>query len=137
MKREAAEEGIGAIAERRAYAGVAGKRRPHRHERHQRLEALRGGDVAGGAGQRMLEGGRVRIDLGRDEGAADAACGMGGGELRRIEAGPGDDRRIARGFALGRAVDDGESLHLAHVHALERTVEEGKARRGIGIVGGG
>ena len=62
---------------------------------------------------------------------------MGGGEPGRIEAGPGDHRGIARGFALGRAVDDGESLHLVDVHALERTVEEGKARRRIGIVGGG
>ena len=111
--------------------------RPHRYERHQRLEPRRGCDVVGGLCQRMLEGGRVRIDLGRDKGAADAACAMGGGEPARIEAGPGDHRRIARRFALGRAVDDGESLHTDHVHALERTVEEGKARRGIGIVGGG
>ena len=137
MKREAAEEGIGPIAERRAYAGVAGKRRPHRNERDQRLEALGGRDVADGLGQRMLEGGRARIDLGRDERAADAARARGGGESGRIEADPGDHRRIARRFALGRAVDDGESLHLAQVHALERTVEEGEARRGIGIVGGG
>ena len=37
MKRETAKERIGAIAERRADAGIAGKRHPHRHERHQRL----------------------------------------------------------------------------------------------------
>ena len=118
MKREAAEEGIGPIAERRADAGVAGEGRPYRHKRHQRLEALGRGEVAGGPGQRLIERGRVRIDLRRNERAADAARATRGRKLRRIEAGPGDDRRIARGGALGRAVDCGESLHLAAVHAL-------------------
>ena len=67
-------------------------------------------------------------------GAADAAFAMGQSELRRIEPGLGDDRRIARGGALSRAVDGGESLRLAALDPVERAIDERKARRGVEIV---
>jgi hypothetical protein len=73
--------------------------------------------------------GAFRIDLRRDKGAADAPFGMRGREFRRIEAGPGDDRGVARGDARRRAVDSRKRLHLATVNLVERTVEDGKAKR--------
>jgi hypothetical protein len=136
MQREAAEEGVGAIAEGRGDAGVAQERHPEGHERHQRLETLGGRDFARRARKRQIEGGRARIDLGRDKGAADAAFAMRRSKFRRIEASPGDDRRIARRGALGRSVNDCESLHLALVHSVERSDDDGEASRGIGVVGG-
>ena len=136
MEREATEERVGAIAEWRGDAGVAKERHAHRHERHQRSEAFRRGDVARHAAQRLVESGSVGIDFGRNERPADARLGARRNEFRRIEAGLGDDRRVARGDARRRAVDGRESLHLTAIHALERTVDEGQARGGVGIVGG-
>jgi len=136
MKREAAEERIGPVAEGRTDGGVAGKGHAQGHERHQRLEALGSGDVVRDSGQRLVEGGVLRIDLGRDEGAADAAFAMRGNEFGRIEAGAGDDRGIARGRALRRAVDVGKRRHLASVRPVERTIDDGEARGGVEIVRG-
>src|SRR5277367_1884362 len=101
-----------------------------------RLEPLSHGHIAGGAGERLVESGGVRIDFRRDKGAADAPFGVRGSKLRRIEADLGDDPRIARGGALGRAVDGRKRPHLAAVHLIERTVDDGGARCGVEIVRG-
>ena len=84
MQREAAEERVGAITEGRSDAGVAKKRHAHRHEGHERLEALGSSEVARNAGQRLVECGRIQIDFGRDR-----------NEIRGIESGLGDDLCVA------------------------------------------
>ena len=61
---------------------------------------------------------------------------MGQNELRWIESGFGDDRRIARGGPFSRAIDGGESLRLAALDPVERGIDERKARRGVEIVCG-
>ena len=57
MQREAAEERIGAIAERRRDAGVAAKPHAQGHERHQRFQALGGRHIARDPRQRSVDAG--------------------------------------------------------------------------------
>ncbi len=128
MQREAAEERIGAIAERRGNAGIAGKRHAQGHEGHERLQALGRRHVARDAHERWVERGRVRIKVGWDIGAAHPAFAVGQRELRWIEPGLGDDRRIARGGAFSGAVDGGESFGLVALDPVERAIDERKAR---------
>jgi hypothetical protein len=62
---------------------------------------------------------------------------MGQNELRRIESGFSDDRRIARGAPFSRAIDGGESLRLAALDPVERVIDERNARRRVEIVSAG
>jgi hypothetical protein len=136
MQRETTEKWIGTIAEARGHAGITGKRHAQGHEGHERLEALGRRDVARDARERRVERRRVRIKLGWNVGAADSAFAMGQNELRWIESGLGDDRRIARGDTFSDAVDGGESLRLVALYPVKRGIQERKARRGIEIVRG-
>jgi hypothetical protein len=104
MQRKATKEWIGAIAEGRREAGLAGKRHTQGHEGHERLEALGRRHVARDAHERRVERGRVRIKVGGDIGAAHPAFAVGHRELPWIEPGLGYNRRIARGgtFRRGR-----------------------------------
>jgi hypothetical protein len=130
MQRETTEKWIGAMAEARGHAGIAGKRHAQGHEGHERLEALGRRDVARDAHKRRVEHRRVRIKLGWNVGAADSAFAAGQNEPRWIESGLGDDRRIARGGTFSDAVDGGESLRLIALYPVERGIDERKARRG-------
>ena len=101
------------------------------------MSALRRSAVATSRATRMSAGssaGAFRIKLGWNVGAADPAFAMGQREPRWIEPGLGDDRRIARGGTFSCAVDGGESLRLAALYPVERSIDERKARRGIEIV---
>ena len=100
------------------------------------MSALRRSAVATSRATRVSAGSsaRVRIKLGWNIGAADPAFAMGQNELRWIESGLGDDRRIARGGTFSSAVDGGESLRLVALYPVERGIDERKARRGIEIV---
>ena len=88
MQREATKERIGAIAEGRCDAGIAGERHAQREEGHERSEAFGCRHIARDARERRI----VRINVGWDIGAADAAFAARRREFRRIEPGLGDDR---------------------------------------------
>ena len=133
MQRKATEEWIGAIAERRGDAGIAGKRHAQGHEGQERLEALGRRHIARDARERGVERGRVRLEVGGDIGAAHPAFAVGQSKPRWIEPGLGDNRRIARGGTFGSAVDGPESLRLVALDSVERAIDERKARRGVEV----
>src|ERR1700722_7671431 len=134
MQRKATEEWIGAIAEGRREARLAGKRHTQGHEGHKRLEALGRRHVARDAHERRIERGRFRIKVGRDIVAAHPALVGGRGELPWIEPGLGHNRLIARGGPFSGAVDSAESLRLVALYPVERAIDERKARRGVEVL---
>ena len=95
---------------------------------------LRRSAVARDARERRIGRGRVWTNFGRNEGAADPAFAMGQNELRWIESGLGDDRRIARGGTFSTAVDRGERRRMAHLYPVERGIHERQPRRRVKTV---
>ena len=96
MQGGAAEEGIGAVTERRADARLAEQRSADWHEGHQAAQAIGEGDLACGSRDRRVEGGRGRVVGNRDERTADAALRLVGAQIIHGEAGLGDHRAEMR-----------------------------------------